>query len=173
MPWVLFGVAMRPTQALCPSCEVVVGAVRVQALSATLLRVEPKGRRGFEDRGTFMAVNRTFAGVEATPRATPDGTNITTPHYSVLLRHNGSFVVHGGDGGVVYSSAATRPHNLLHWPSPLVAEAYAIEDRPRFVPPLWAPAPAPAGAALQASRKRETFLPRFCSRTLMDCVAPP
>ena len=25
----------------------------------------------------------------------------------------------------------------------------------------------------EAGRKRETFLPRFCSRTLMDCVTPP
>ena len=24
-----------------------------------------------------------------------------------------------------------------------------------------------------AGRKRGTFLPRFCSRTLVDCVAPP
>ena len=27
-------------------------------------------------------------------------------------------------------------------------------------------------AKSSAGRKRETFLPRFCSRTLMDCVAP-
>jgi hypothetical protein len=147
----LIGVVMSLTRALCPSCEVVVGEFRVQALSATLLRVEPRGPRGFEDRDTFMVVNRTFNGVEATPRATTDGTNITTQHYNMLLYHNGSFVVHGSDGRLVYSTTIARPHNLLRWPAPFVAKAYAIEDNPRFAPPLWAPAPAPAGAALQTT----------------------
>ena len=148
--------AATQLQALCPSCQIVVGNVRVQALSPTLLRVEPKGPRGFEDRGTFMVVNRSFAGVEASARATAGGgTNISTAFYSVLLRRNGSFAVNGADGRPLYSAAAGHAagstRNLLHWPAPLKAEAYALEDRPRFVPPLWAPEPAPAGAAHQAT----------------------
>lgn len=46
LPWIVLGMAMCSTQALCPSCEVVVGPVRVQALSASLLRVERKGPKG-------------------------------------------------------------------------------------------------------------------------------
>ena len=41
------------------------------------------------------------------------------------------------------------------------------------VPPAIAEADNADATAATASRKRETFLPRFCSRTLMDCVAPP
>ena len=143
--------------AFCPSgpCEVIVGAVRVQALSPTLVRVERKGPLGFEGRSTFMVVNRTFTGVRTSARVTAAGTNITTAggHYSVLVRHDGSCLVRGGEGQQVFDSAVnssrTSTSNLLHWPSPLTAAAYAIEDRPRFVPPAWAPAPAPHGAALQ------------------------
>ena len=43
------------------------GAVRVQALSPQLLRVEPVGPAGFEDRPTFMVTNRSaLAGVPIT-----------------------------------------------------------------------------------------------------------
>ena len=150
----LLGEAVRPTRALCPSCEVVVGAVRVQALSPTLLRVEPRGPLGFENRPTFMVANRSFAGVEVSARPAAGGaSNITTRHYSVMLHHNGSFSVRDAAGGrIVYRAPATTnttnaTTNLLHWPAPLAAEAYAIEDRPRFVPPGWAPEPAPTGTA--------------------------
>ena len=43
-----------------PVGEVVVGNIRVSALSPTLVRVEPKGPTGFEDRTTFMVVSRAF-----------------------------------------------------------------------------------------------------------------
>lgn len=37
-----------------PSSSVTVGNLRVTGLSPTLIRVEPKGPMGFEDRTTFM-----------------------------------------------------------------------------------------------------------------------
>lgn len=49
--------------AVDPSSEIVVGNVRVQALSPTLLRIEPKGPRGFEDQPTLSIINRSFSGV--------------------------------------------------------------------------------------------------------------
>lgn len=48
--------------ALAPGSEVTVNGVRLQALSPTLLRVEPQGPKGFEDRSTFMVVNRSHPG---------------------------------------------------------------------------------------------------------------
>ena len=39
------------------------GRVRVQALSPTLLRIEPRGPKGFEDRTTFTVVERRWGGV--------------------------------------------------------------------------------------------------------------
>ena len=56
------------------------GEMRVQALSPTLLRVEPKGPRGFEDRPTFMVVNRSSGvGLSVSTRTATNGdTNIST-----------------------------------------------------------------------------------------------
>ena len=36
--------------------------------------------------------------------------------------------------------------NLLHWPSPLSSDAYALEDYPRFFTPAWGVQPMPASA---------------------------
>jgi hypothetical protein len=53
---------------MCTAClQVIVGKVRVSALSSTLVRVEPQGPKGFEDRTTFMVENRTaFPGIPLT-----------------------------------------------------------------------------------------------------------
>jgi len=70
--------------------EAIVGTVRIQALSPRLLRVEPKGPMGFEDRSTFMVVNRDFDGVPIKRKEVRgDGTLLETEHYSVLLRVGG------------------------------------------------------------------------------------
>ena len=139
--WTVLLFTIQLSGAVCPSCQVSVGAgiMRVQALSPTLLRVEPKGPYGFEDRATFTVVNRSFAGIPVSAHDTVNGTNVTTPYYSVLVRHDGSFAVYGLSGQLVHDSATSRAGNLLHWPSPLTAAVYALEDRPRFVPPPWAP----------------------------------
>lgn len=144
---------VAPSHLLKASCEVVLGDVRVQALSPTLVRVEPKGPHGFEDRKTFMVVNRSMGGVPVSKREVGNGTtNISTAYFSVLLQRDKSFVVIGTDGKALYSSVTVPARNLLHWPAPLgAAHAYAIEDRPRFVPPEWAPEPSPAGTSLAAT----------------------
>merc|ERR1719201_2524521 len=70
------------------SSQAIVGNFRVQMLSPTLVRVEEKGPRGWEDRETFMAVGRSsFPGVKITgSKAMPDGsTELTTDHYVVAV----------------------------------------------------------------------------------------
>ncbi|CAK0793240.1 unnamed protein product [Prorocentrum cordatum] len=66
--------------------EVTIGEVRVQALSPNLVRVEPRGPKGFEDRSTFMVVNRSFPGVSAELKNTEDGKVVRTEFYDVVLR---------------------------------------------------------------------------------------
>merc|ERR1719188_575993 len=66
--------------------EVTIGDVRVQALSPGLVRIEPRGPKGFEDRPTFMVVNRTFPGVSAVLKDSADGKVVRTEHYDVVLR---------------------------------------------------------------------------------------
>ena len=51
--------------------SVTIGDIRIQALSPTLVRVEPKGPAGFEDRTTFMVVDRDgFPGTPITKTTT-------------------------------------------------------------------------------------------------------
>ena len=59
---VLATLAVSVEGTLRPEAEVTVGAVRVQALSDTLLRIEPRGPMGFEDNTTFMVVSRDWTG---------------------------------------------------------------------------------------------------------------
>ena len=54
------------------------------------------------------------------------------------------------DGAVLYTQSASNPlspsANLLHFPAPLTAQAYALVDHPRFTVPPWGPTPIPQGA---------------------------
>merc|ERR1712185_534651 len=75
-----------------PATSVIVGDVRVSALSPTLLRVEPKGPRGFEDAATFSIVGRSsFAGVPLTTlNVTSKGTALGAGDDFVVLLRNGT-----------------------------------------------------------------------------------
>ena len=90
------------------------------ALAPNLLRVEPRGPNGYEDRSTFM-VGGTRSFANATIPLTNHGattggyTKLTTPFYTILIRpSDGAFVVTepataGGGGAVLYNSTADAP----------------------------------------------------------------
>ncbi len=81
--------ATRATAALPPSSVHVFDDLRVQMLSPTLVRVEEKGQKGFEDAATFTVVGREkFVGVPITAvRQLPSGTTkLTTAHYEVVVK---------------------------------------------------------------------------------------
>eukprot|EP00038_Savillea_parva_P031202 m.83735 g.83735 ORF g.83735 m.83735 type:complete len:895 (+) comp9559_c0_seq1:81-2765(+) len=80
-------VAVGATAAPAPSSTLTIGNYRFTGLSETLLRVEPKGPMGFEDRTTFMVVNRTvFSGVPLTNEGTSNGnTIVSSPFYKIIL----------------------------------------------------------------------------------------
>ena len=61
----------------------------------------------------------------------------------------------GADGTQVYDSTVKTgvPRNILHWPSPLQEEAYALTDFPRFRVPAWGPTPIPADAEVDESAR--------------------
>lgn len=210
--------------------EVVLGNVRIQTLSPTLLRVENIGPLGFEDRTTFMVTNRIFDGVPILSVDNATGT-VITKYYTVKISHtetptdkcfgqedtdadnaqrspsypngvatnnqgsccetchadpdcNGwvfasalpsgsvncwplnawssthtagdrlfgclgnscvsvitSITVSTPAGQVLWNSAASSTDNMLHWPSPLTAQAYLLTDFPRFHVPAWGPTP--------------------------------
>eukprot|EP00039_Didymoeca_costata_P024413 m.10222 g.10222 ORF g.10222 m.10222 type:complete len:875 (-) comp4226_c0_seq1:67-2691(-) len=75
--------------ALDPSAQVTVGDVRVQALSPSLFRIEPKGPMGFEDRTTFLVVDReSWDGVPITVVHSDPSTSsavLKTDHYTITF----------------------------------------------------------------------------------------
>jgi hypothetical protein len=84
----LLALAGTVAAALPPASVHMVGTVRVQALSPTLVRVEDKGPKGFEDARTFTVVGReTFDGVPITAaKKLPSGaTQLTTAHYTIVV----------------------------------------------------------------------------------------
>ena len=79
-----------PAAATVGSSEIVLnsGRVRVQALSPTLVRIEPKGPTGFEDRTSLMVVDRDFAATQlpiSLTNQTAEGTWLSTSAYRVFV----------------------------------------------------------------------------------------
>jgi hypothetical protein len=85
MKLLVYFCALLPLAAVAD--EIIVGDLRVQALSPTLVRIEPKGPNGFENRTSFMVVNRAFTGIPIKKLSTTAaGTLLGTDHYQVLLK---------------------------------------------------------------------------------------
>ena len=83
MMFVTLSLAVAAVQA---ASSVIVGDVRVTAISPVLVRVEPKGPNGYEDRSTFMVVERDMSkALEITQKKTSEGTLLLTDSYGVLL----------------------------------------------------------------------------------------
>ena len=81
--------ATLAASAAAQSNTIVVGNIRVQALSDALIRVEPKGPRGWEDSPTFaMAGDRSsFAGVQIHIVNTTDGgTWMASDYYNIFVK---------------------------------------------------------------------------------------
>jgi hypothetical protein len=72
---------------LCHGGEITFGRIRVQALSETLLRVEPQGPRGFYDNTSFMVVNRAFDGIDIQQiNQTGDEAWFSTESYNIYVQ---------------------------------------------------------------------------------------
>jgi alpha-glucosidase (family GH31 glycosyl hydrolase) len=96
--------------------EEIVGNVRVQVLSPTLVRIELKGPKGFEDRETFHITERTWPGASVT-RSTSGGFEcIETSDFIVKVPSNGQSL----DGIVI-----TEPNGTELWAMPSTTYTYA------------------------------------------------
>jgi hypothetical protein len=62
-----------------------VGSVRIQTLSPTLVRLEVKGQKGFEDRATFHVLDRSWTGVAMTRNVAGGMVTFTTATYNVKV----------------------------------------------------------------------------------------
>lgn len=130
--------------------EAIVGDVRVQFLSPTLVRLEQRGPLGFEDRITFTVVERAWKGIsftrsEANGRVllAAQGVRVSVPAQATSLQ--GTRVADAA-GKLVYECSGTVPGSSFLPPPSRSVPAYVMADAPRLVPPEWGAAPMPAGA---------------------------
>jgi len=150
--------------------SVVVGSVRVQVLSSSLVRLELEGPEGFEDRTTFHVANRNWPGTDFTTVTNSGLVEIHTADYSVQVPVNA-----GSLAGVQIDSAAGarlyrydgKLENSRWLPAPGdKPQAWWFADTPRIVPPLWGattpPEPMPDGGWDLSNNAPDVyvFLPR-------------
>ena len=131
--------------------DVVIGDVRVQLLSDTLVRVEVKGPKGFEDRETYHITERDWEGAPYTTETVGDMVAISTDNYVVYVPV-GSRSLDGiymtDRGGRVIWAYTGLPEEPDYLPDPgNTPKAWAIADTPRVVPGDRGYAPLPEGEA--------------------------
>lgn len=138
----------------CPqlfaSDDVIVGSVRVELMSGSLVRLELKGPEGFENRDTFHIPHRNqtdWTGSRFELATNNDVVEIRTPNYTVHVPQNA-----GSLNGVVILSADGRPlynyngelTNSVWLPAPAdKPQVWSFADTPRIIPPTWGLTPPP------------------------------
>lgn len=122
------------------------GDLRIQFLSSSLVRIEQKGPKGFEDRPSFTAVGRSWTGVPFKKQ----GSNLVTGSYTVALpaQHDGIKGVRVLVGGKTIYTVGDLPKN--DWlPAPgKTGPVWPLADSPRLIPPAGGAIPKNLGGPL-------------------------
>jgi hypothetical protein len=132
-----------------------VGPIRVQALSPTLVRLELKGARGFEDRPTFHVVERSWPGARLQREDSPSGTWLRTHHWSVWIPREAQALqdvrVLDPQGQLLVTGKEPLTSSIL-LPAPGdQPQVWVLGDHPRLVPPTWGATPSPRVGCLAAT----------------------
>jgi len=142
----MFSSATHAASTVAPP-SVVVGNVRVQLLSGSLVRIELKEPEGFEDRKTFHIVDRDWPGAAFTMETNSGAVEIKTTDYVVAVPQAGMTLdgvrVESAAGRVLYTYNGKLENNK--WlPGPAdKPQVWSFADTPRIIPPLWGLTPAP------------------------------
>jgi alpha-glucosidase (family GH31 glycosyl hydrolase) len=132
--------------------NIVVGHVRVQLLSDSLVRLELRGAEGFEDRASFHVINRNWPGTAYLTNSDSGDVVIRTAHYTVRVPQNAQSLdgvqVQSSNGQLLYAFDGKLENN--HWlPGPAdKPEVWSFADTPRIIPPSWGLTPPPANSRL-------------------------
>lgn len=140
---------------LAQPSEIVDGEVRVQFLSDSLLRIEQRGPKGFEDRVTFTVIQRPKCRPLLFPKSGLTQMTYRIGNFWVELPLNAKslndVVVKAADGTPLYrfeKDYQKRPF----MPSPsAMPKVWVMADWPRIVPPPWGATPVPPTAPIDPS----------------------
>jgi alpha-glucosidase (family GH31 glycosyl hydrolase) len=135
-----------PHSANAQSSEVIVGSMRLQALSKNLIRIEQRGPHGFENRNTFTVVNRNWPGEPINRQEQDSQTVLITSQCRIVLPKNG----HSLEGIQIQLKSEKNnfrfkgipPRDFI--PGPVSNDQlWILADSPRLVPPEWGATPPP------------------------------
>ena len=119
--------------------NVIVGKMRVELLSDTLVRIEQKGPRGFENRPSFTVQKRTgWEKVSHTETTSDSKVYIKTKNYTVCIPENadsadGAFITDKG-GSVLWRHEIDTDASI-YLPSPSdELSCWYFSDSPRVIP---------------------------------------
>lgn len=141
----IFGLDWAPTYnpADTPVSElpstVVVGEMRVQLLSDTLVRIEKEGPRGFENRSSFTVQKRSgWDDIEYTQSTSDDFVVISTENYTVYVPDNAdsaeSCFITDKKGELLWHFESDTDSNV-YLPSPSdELKSWYFTDSPRVIP---------------------------------------
>lgn len=113
--------------------------VRVTPLSESVVRLEEKGKNGFEDRETFYVLGRQyFEEPESECKVVGDEIQITAGDYRVHISRNatdldGTFVTDASNATIYRYNGVSLPNTYLPSPSDDLRGWY-FSDNPRIVP---------------------------------------
>ncbi len=111
--------------------EQVIGDVRVQVLTPTLVRIELKGPNGFEDRETFHVVNRSWPGAEVDRVVSNGFINISTSNFIVKVPETPDglkgIVISDSVGTVIWEMPDYSEYTTLKCRWPEIGDAYLYD----------------------------------------------
>jgi hypothetical protein len=144
--WVYL-IAAQASAANLESPDIVVGKIRVQLLSDSLVRLELRGSEGFENRVTFHILNRDWPGTTFTTNADAGEVFIRTANYTVQMPQDAKSLegvrVESAGGRTLYNYDG-KLDNSQWLPGPAEQpQAWWFADSPRLVPPPWGLTPPP------------------------------
>lgn len=124
----------------------IVGDVRVQVLSETLVRIEQKGPQGFTDAVTYHVTDRIWPGATMIVEIDGDYVHVGTSTYTVNIP-NGAKTLDGvtvtTQGGDVLWRFSGLPSAEIPLPPPgNTPLAWGMADNPRVIVPSWGYTPA-------------------------------
>ena len=126
--------------------EAIVGNMRVQVLAENVLRIEQKGKKGFEDRNTFTVVNRNWSGESVIIQEQENQTILTTAKCRIELPKNcrslEGISIQLKNGKNRYRFKGVPPQDFFPGPESN-DQLWILPDYPRLVPPEWGATPPP------------------------------
>lgn len=146
----VLAVALSVLSSRAATQSVIVGNVRVQLLSDSLVRLEWKGAEGFEDRQTFHIVNRDWPGTSFTLQTNANAVEIHAADFTVHVPLDAGSLddvtVLSATGDILYQHSGDLT-NSVWLPAPAEkVRAWSFADTPRIIPPYWGLTPIPASA---------------------------